>query len=140
PARRARARLATPTQPGTTTQGCWGTSTARTAGSLPPETVKRVALVSRAPKIVLPRRLNKHGTRQDEIRQPAQLPRGAHRAVASGARGRRAHVVRKSRARNARPAGRGPEPGGPPADAGPRRDLSQMAHPRLPHVRRGRDR
>src|SRR2546430_10745697 len=31
----------------------------------------------------------------------------SHRAVASGARGRRPHVVRKSRARNARQAGRG---------------------------------
>src|SRR2546425_840028 len=110
----------------------WERSTARTARSLPPRTGKRVPLVSRAPKIVLPRRLNKHGTRQDEVR--------LHRAAAPGARARHAHAVRKSRARDARPARRGPDSRGPPADAGPRRDVPQMAHPRLPHVRGRRDR
>src|SRR5256885_11352510 len=115
-------------------------STARTARNLPPWTAKRVPLVSRAPKIVLPRRLNKHGTRQDEVRQPAQLPRGAYRAAAPGARGRCAHAVRESRARDARPARRRPDTRRPAADAGPRRDVPQMAHPRIPHVGRGRDR
>src|SRR2546426_3328678 len=122
------------------TRECRETSTARTARSLPPWTGKRVPLVSRAPKIVLPRRLNKHGTRQDEVRQPAQLPRRAHRAAAACVGARRAHAVRESRARDARPARRGPESRGPPADAGPRRDVPQMAHPRLSHVRRGCDR
>src|SRR5205823_5178789 len=119
---------------------CWGTSTARTARSLPPWTGKRVPLVSRAPKIVLPRRLNKHGTRQDEVRQPAQLPRRAHRAAATRVGAGGADAVPDSRARDARPARRGPEPRGPPADADPRRGVPQVAHPRLPHVGGGRDR
>src|SRR5712692_5531521 len=114
------------------TRGCWERSTARTARSLPPWTGKRVPLVSRAPKIVLPRRLNKHGTRRDEVR--------LHRAAAPGPLARHAHAVRKSCARDARPAGRGPDSRGPPSDAGPRRDVAQVAHPRLPHVRGRRDR
>src|SRR5439155_828328 len=96
-----------PRRRGRPARECWETSTARTARSLPPWTGKRVPLVSRAPKIVLPRRLNKHGTRQDEVRQPAQLPRRAHRAAATrdGAGG--ADAVPDSRARDARPARRG---------------------------------
>src|SRR5207249_4140538 len=128
------------TRPGTPTRGCWGTSTARTARSLPPWTAKRVALVSRAPKIVLPRRLNKHGTRQDEVRQPAQLPRRAYRAAAARPAARHAHAVREPGARDPRSARRGPEPRGPASDAGPRRDVPQVAHARVPHVGRGRDR
>src|SRR3989442_4131203 len=118
----------------------WEPSTARTAGSPPPWTGKRVPLVSRAPKIVLPRRLNKKGTRQDEVGQPAQLQGRHHGAPAACVGARRAHAVRESRARDARPARRGPESRGPPADADPRRDVPQMAHPWLSHVRRGCDR
>src|SRR5439155_9859526 len=119
-----------PRRRGRPARECWGTSTARTARSLPPWTGKRVPLVSRAPKIVLPRRLNKHGTRQDEVRQPAQLPRRAHRAAATRVGAGGADAVPDSRARDARPARRGREPRGPPADADPRRGVPEVAHPR----------
>src|SRR6266550_1700378 len=68
-----------------------------------------------------------HGTRQDEIGEPAQLPR-----VAYGADGG-AHPVPDARPRHVGAVGRGSHPRGAAADARPRRSVAQMAHPRLRH-------
>src|SRR5439155_544402 len=109
-------------------RGCWGRSTGRTPPWLPPWTQKRVALVSRAPKIVRPRRPNKHGTRQNEVRQPAQLPRGARRAAGGGARRGSEVCVRDAGARHARAARRGSHTRGPAPDARARGSVAQVAH------------
>src|SRR5205809_635133 len=121
-------------------RGCWGRSTGRTPQWLPPWTQKRVALVSRAPKIVRPRRPNKHGTRQNEVRQPAQLPRGARRAAGGGARRGSEVGVRDAGARHARAARRGSHTRGPAPDARARGSVAQVAHAGLPHVRPRRHR
>src|SRR5213078_2420557 len=75
-----------------------------------------------------------HGTRPHEVREPAQLPRIAHRAD------RGAYSIPDARPRNARAARGGPQARGTPADAGARGSFAQMADARIRHGRRGRDR
>src|SRR5207249_4859412 len=60
------------------TPTCWETSRARRAPCLPPASSGRVALgVALAGANITKER--EHGTRPHEVREPAQLPRIAHR-------------------------------------------------------------
>src|SRR6185503_12238954 len=66
-----------------------------------------------------------HGTRQNEVGEPTQLPRVAHGADGDS------HSVPDARARNARAAGRRSDAGRVAPDAGARRGLAEVAHARL---------
>src|SRR2546422_8884722 len=66
-----------------------------------------------------------YGTRPNEVRELAQLPRVAHGADGG------AHPVPDAGPRDARAAGGGSQARRAAADAGARRSLPEMAHPRL---------